>query len=360
MVSTLKHHRLRILIIAFITVAVTAGILYVNTLSRAEASETATTDKDDKDTPVPVRVAEVEQGSISSYLSATANLVPEHQVKVLAETTGRVAEVKIEEGERVTRGQTLAVLVRDEAEIAMRKARLRASNASLAFERASGTLAQGLISREEFDRLKMEHEVAQQEVAEAEWRLSQTSIRAPFAGMVTERLVHPGQHVQPGAELFMVADFNPLVARIYIPEKDVLHLEVGRGVDISLAADSSYRFAGTIHQISPVVDTATGTVKVTVEAIEPPSQARPGAFVSIDIIREHRSATVLVPRESVIRELRTAHVFVVEDDEAVKREVTLGLEEGHAIEALSGVEVGQRVIVAGHGSLKPGTKIKVL
>jgi membrane fusion protein (multidrug efflux system) len=237
---------------------------------------------------------------------------------------------------------------------------VRERNAEQALERAQGTMDKGLISREEFDRLSMEHEVARQEVAEAEWRLSRTVIRAPFAGVVTERMITAGQHLQPGDAAFAVADFDPLIARIYLPEKDVLALEPGREVRIVLAADATQRVAGRIRQISPVVDTATGTVKLTVEAVDPPPALRPGAFVSVQIVREQREAAVLLPRESVIRELRTAHVFITDGSTAEKRVVTLGLEEGEVIEALSGVAAGEQVIVAGQGGLKPGSKIRVL
>ncbi len=195
--------------------------------------------------PIPVRVAMVERGEIASYISGTANLVAENDVRVLAEAEGRVTRLEVEEGDRVAAGAVLAVLDRADAEIAERKARLRASNADLAFERAARTLDQGLISNEEFDRLRMEHEVAEQEVAEAEWQLEKTVIRAPFSGRVTERLITVGQHVRPGDILFGLADFDPLVARIFLPESDVLDLETGREVRITLAADPTVRFAGS-------------------------------------------------------------------------------------------------------------------
>jgi membrane fusion protein (multidrug efflux system) len=353
-----------------------AGIVgYLVSLPKAEASQTeqqaaaedqqesqtadATDEKDSKEkAPIPVEVAEITRGAISSYITASANLVPEDDVKVLAEAEGRIAELKVEEGDRVQAHQELAVLIRDEAEIAANKVRLKASNAELAFKRAEETLSDGLISREEFDRLKMEYEVARQEVAEAEWKLGKTSISAPFAGHVTERFARPGQHVRPGDELFSVADFEPLIARIYLPERDVLQLSRGREVRITLAADESISFSGRISQISPVVDTATGTVKVTVEVRQTPAQVRPGAFVNVGIVREQKSSVVLVPRESVIRELRSAHVFVREGDQAVKRPVQLGLEEGGMVEVVAGVEAGEQVIVAGQGGLKPGARIK--
>jgi membrane fusion protein (multidrug efflux system) len=140
----------------------------------------------------------------------------------------------------------------------------------------------------------------------------------------------------------------------------VLGLGPGREVRIALNADESIRFGGRIRQISEVVDTATGTVKVTVEAENPPQGVRPGSFVSVHIVRETHEQAILVPREAVLRELQTAHVFVASEETAEKREVTLGLEEGLMVEAISGVEAGDRVIVAGQGGLKEGSPIKIL
>ena len=109
-----------------------------------------------------------------------------------------------------------------------------------------------------------------------------------------------------------------------------------------------------------MVDTATGTVKVTVEAVRPPRSVRPGGFVIIDVVRETRANTTVVPRKAVVRELQSAHVFVVKDDVAEKRSVELGLEEEGLLEVLSGVEPGEQLIVAGQGGLKDGAAIRIL
>ena len=358
----------RLVAIAALVLIAGTAVVWGLTQAKADAAETGakpveeetTAEETQAESAIPVEVADIQSGPVASYISATANLVPEDHVKVLAEAEGRVESLRVEEGDLVNRGQTLATLVRDEAEIALAKARVRANNARRAWERAEDTMEQGLISKEEFDRLTMEFEVAKSDVAEAEWRLDRTVIRAPFTGVVTERLINPGKHLRPGDEVFSVADFDPLIARIYLPEKDVLTLEQGRRVRLSLAADPSISFDGRIRQISPVVDTATGTVKVTIEAGNPPPTVRPGAFVSVDIVRERHEAAILLPRRSVIRELRAAHVFVTDGETAEKRAVSLGIEEGDVIEVVEGVVAGESVIVAGQGGLKPGAKVKIL
>ncbi len=373
--------RFRIISLVAVLAIATGTVLWVSAQSTEEATESEATEQtsteadeqeagneteneaeaeEDEEVAVPVEVAEVTTGAITSYISATANLVAEDQVKVLSEAEGRIERLLVEEGDMVSRGQVLAVLVQDEAKIALSKVELKATNAKAALDRAKDTHEQGLISAEAYDKLTMEYEVARQEVAEAEWLLAKTVIRAPFSACVTERFITQGQHLRPGDELFTVADYDPLVARIYLPESDVIELEEGRQVRIALAANANLNFTGRIRQIAPVVDTATGTVKVTVEAVKPPAGVRPGAFVSIGIVREQHPAALLLPRESVIRELRAAHVFISEDGTAIKKAVELGLEEGDLVEVISGVAAGDNVVVAGQGALDDGQKIKTL
>ncbi len=371
-------------IIAGVTIALVLGLYSFNAAQAngdtpsddaAESSDSQAQDNEAKDSdgegdedgeeskekaPIPVEATEVETGQISSYISATANLVPESEVRILAEWEGRLDRLNVEEGDSIVKGQVLAELARQDGEIALNKAKVKASTSRLAFERAERLKAQELISPEEFDRAALDHEIASQELAEAEWRFEKTLIRSPFSGRVTERMVQPGQHVRPGDELFTVADFEPLISRIYLPERDVLTLEEGRAVRFSLRADSGISFDGRIRQISPVVDTATGTVKVTVEARSVPRKVRPGAFVRIDIVRDRIADAVLMPREAVVRELQNAYVFVAKDGVAEKRSVTLGLEEADHIQATSGVAAGEKIIVAGQGGLKDGSAVKLI
>lgn len=372
-----KKKRTRILWVSGLLVLVVAAGLVVMNMGASEANGAAAPEedaaessaeggeaengKDKEKAPVPVEVASVERGDISAYISTTANLVAENEVRLLSEVEGRVARLLVEEGDFVRTGQTLATLVRDDQEISLRKAELKETNARLAFERGEDLFGQELISRESFDKFKMDFDIAQQEKAEAAWRLQKTTIRAPFAGQISERMIQVGQNLRMSDELFRLTDVDPLVARIFLPERDVLGMKEGGEVWITLNADTDTRFPGRIRQVSPVVDTATGTIKVTVEAVDPPASVRSGSFVTVDIVRETRTATMLVPREAVLRELQSAHVFVFsEEGTAEKREVELGLEEGLWVEAVSGVSAGDSVIVAGQGGLKEGAAVKLV
>ena len=362
------RNRKRIAILSTIlgVLVVLAGTLFILKSKSAPAAAAATKTDEKKNgngkekAPVPVSISTVSVGPISSYISSTSNLLAENEVKVLAETEGRVTQLVVDEGTRVAQGQVLAAINPEDARISYTKAQVRVANARAAYNRAKGMSDQNLISRGDFDKTLMEKDVAEQELAEAQWRLGKTTIRAPFTGVITSRKVTLGQHVRPAEELFTVTDFDPLVSHIYLPEKDVMGLQKGKAVRITLKAAQEVQFNGNIRYVSPVVDASTGTVKMTVEAVNPPAFVRPGGFVTIDIVRETRDKAMVIPREAVIREMQSAHVFVVEGDIAKKRDVTIGLEESGRVEINSGVKPGEKVIVAGQGALKDGSKVKIL
>lgn len=349
----------RLLLGALAAVAIGAAAIQGRALLKMKKVEAATPAAAKAKEAPSVAVAAVETAPISAYTSATANLVAEDEVKVVAETEGKVIALLVDEGHTVSRGQALVRIDPADASLALGKAELAARNAELAFQRAERMASERLISPQDLDKARYDRDVAAHAVAEARHRLGKTSVTAPFAGRITVRRVQLGQNVRNGDELFTLADFEPLVARIFLPEREVLDLKRGQDVRLSLRAREETRFAGRIQQISPVVDTASGTVKVTVEAVAPPPSVRPGAFVTVEVLRETRPRALLVPRPAVIRELQETYVFVAEAATARKRPIEVGLEEGDRIEVTRGVAAGEKVITAGQGSLKDGSAIAV-
>jgi membrane fusion protein (multidrug efflux system) len=369
--SANRSRKRRILGFATTIAALSVGALVVGlslgaadkAAESADQSADASTDQQVEEPEVqakPVAVETVGLGEIADRIRATTNLVPERQVTVLSETSGRVEELRVEEGDTVGAGQVLAQLERREAEIALRGAKVKARAAERDLARAEKMLAEGLMSPEEYDAKALEHETAQQALEEAEWALEQTTIRAPFTGTVTQRLIEPGQHVRPADPLFAVADFEPLIAEIHVPEEDAAHLEIGQPVTLTPRALPDESFAGRIQRLSPMVDTETGTVTVRIEASEVPQRARPGAFVTVSTERERHADVPVIPKRAVVREIGAAFAFVVMDGKAQRREIRLGLETDATFEILEGIEPGEQVVVNGHGNLRSGTPVEIV
>ena len=308
---------------------------------------------------VPVQVEVPLRGTVSSALSASSTLEVEQQADVLAKTDGLVTRLLVDEGSNVARGQVLAELEDADKRIALQQARLRADAAKREFDRAQRSHDDQLISQQDFDRLRNAHELAQAEVESAALSLSYTKITAPFAGRIVDRVVVQGRHIKPGEKLFTLANLTPLIARVYLPEKDVAGLRIGQTAEIVLDAAGGQQLPGRVTKISPVVDTATGTIKVTVEAAAVTPAARPGSYATVRIVTNTRRDALLVPKSAVVREDSVDYLFVADGSHARRCKVTLGYPSDGRIEVTAGLTGKEPVVVAGQGSLKDGARVDI-
>ncbi|MBU0741066.1 efflux RND transporter periplasmic adaptor subunit, partial [bacterium] len=302
----------------------------------------------------------------ASTYDATASLEAEKTAQVLARVSGQILAITAEEGDRVAAGGALLRI--DDAEYRFRIAQAEAATANLLsrFSRMEAMRAEELASEEEFQAALSELENARAEESLTRLTLSYTEVVAPFGGRVTRRLVDVGQTVSAGTPLFDISDFDPLLARIHVPSREFNRLEQEQDVALVLDSDGT-RLRGRITLISPVIDPASGTIKITVEVPDYPAGVRPGDFAKVRIVTELREGTVLIPRAAVLTDKGETFVYVAVDDVehagdilAERRIVETGFTDDLHTEILSGLALGERVVVKGQRSLKHGTPLKIL
>jgi membrane fusion protein (multidrug efflux system) len=171
--------------------------------------------------------------------------------------------------------------------------------------------------------------------------------------------VKAGNTLNPNDKLFRVADLSPLVAHVHVPESELRKLRTGQVASAQVDAAGG-TFQSVIQRISPVVDSNTGTFKVTLELRDPGNRLKPGMFARIDIVHERRTDVVRIARSALLEDDGNQRVFVVQAGKAVSRPVVLGLTNGPLVEVLSGVSVGDPVVVVGQGTLKDGSPVRVV
>ena len=308
---------------------------------------------------VPVQVETPPRGTVSAALTASSTLETDQQADVPSKTDGLITRMLVDEGALVAKGQVLAELEDADKRIALQQATLRAEAARREYERAQRANQDLLISQQDFDRLRNAHDLAQAEVAAASLNLSYTKIPAPFGGRIVDRAVVQGRHVKPGEKLFTLANLSTLVARVFLPEKDVAGLRLGQAAELVLDASGGQRLPGRVAKISPVVDTNTGTVKITVEAIAVTPAARPGSYATVRIVTDTRHDAILVPKGAVVREDAVDYLFVAQGDRAKRCKVTLGYPSDGRVEVTAGLSGRESVVVAGQGSLKDGARVDI-
>jgi RND family efflux transporter MFP subunit len=349
----------------------------------------------------PVELATAKRSPISAFVASTANLRALRDVAVATQIEGIVQQVLAEEGDVVSDGQVLATLddtqlkIRlqlaeeklAQAKVQMEKAKIRQQKSlaqightKIEYERYDKARAEGLVSDKEVAAYKykleelihdekvassetreLEHRVGelQAEIAQAKLDISRTQIRAPYAGHITQRVVNLGQRVRAMEPLFNVGAFSPLYADVHLSERDTQSVRPGQAATLHLGSDETATVQGRVERISPVVDQSTGTVKVTV-ALQPVPGFRPGAFVRVGIRTDTKPDAILIPKRALIEEDGQNYVYVAGNDTAKRIKVDLGYQSDGMVEIRSGVEPGQKVVVAGQGALKEGGKIRVI
>jgi membrane fusion protein (multidrug efflux system) len=332
--------------------------MYVTSCGSETQSKPTSTDS--AKAAIPVEVASVKTGSISAHYAGTASLEAENEATVVTRVAGIVQEIYVEEGDRVAPGQILAKLDDEKLKFEVERAltNLRKLEADLA--RSKELFDKKLVSVEAFQTAQFNYEQQKTVYEAAKLDLEFTSIKAPIGGIVSERMIKKGNLIPMNQPLYRITDFDPLLAMIFVPEKEMSKIRAGQPAKVSFDALPNATFSARVARISPVVDQKTGTFRVTVEVRDPSMQLKPGMFGRVQVIYETHANTLLIPKESVIKEDQQEHVFIVENGVAFRRQIVTGFIESGSVEVLKGIPSGARIVTLGQTSLRDSALVQVL
>ena len=355
--------------------------------SETEASENGSEEKAEgeaaEDKTVPVEVATLATGPIEETLRFSTNLEAEQAVGVYSQAARQVVELRAEEGARAARGQVLLRLQDEEQRTQLAKVEGQLAKARREHERQKNLWAEKLIPEQALNDATYELEQLELALEEAQRQLSYTVVKAPIAGTVTRRLVNLGDQVTVNQHLFDLVDFDTLVARVYVPEKELPKLRSGLAARITAPALGGAEYRGEVDRLAPVVDPRSGTVKVTV-GIPEWQGLRPGLYVDVELVTAVHPEAVLVPKRALVYDQDQVFVYRVTkrgkgaggkaggekagEDAAAAAGPTVErvllrpvLEDRQHVEPAAGaLAAGDRVVIAGQAGLKDGAAVRVL
>jgi len=369
----------------------------------------------------PVDMAEVVRGDIVQTVVASGRVMTPQRVSVSAVITERVVNVPVEEGQTVKRGAVLLVLddsderaamVQARASVAQADARIRqirevglpAAQQSSAqaqanlvqarqqFERAQNLKAQGFFSQAGLDDARRNLDVAQSQlesarlqvgsygpggsdlqvaqtalaqaraaVEAAQARLDQTVIHAPVDGTLIGRNVEPGNVVQPGKELMVLAPAGQTQVVVQIDEKNLSQLKVGQKALGSADAYPHERFIAELFYINPGIDALRGSVEVKLQIPAPPPYLRQDMTASVDIEVGRHDGVLVIPSGAVFDAAGAQPwVLAVAGWRAEKRHVKLGFKGEGRIEVVEGLAAGDQVVAAAGSGVLPGQRVRMV
>lgn len=352
-------------------------------------------------------VAAVEQ-PIARFIRATGTLVAEEQADVAAETAGRVVATPIERGSRIAQGAELIRLSATETEAQAKEAEANAAQiearlglapaatfdvnnvpevqnakagydlAQSEFSRIRSLLDQHVVSQSEFDQRKTQLEATRQQyeaakngaaqqfqslqaararVSLAHKALADTIVRAPFNGLVAERLVSSGDYVTRGTKVAVVVRVNPLRAQLTVPEQYISAIAPGQPITFEVDAYAGRQFTGKVRFVSPALKADQRALTIEAEVPNPDGELKPGLFATAQIRQPNPTPAVLVPTAAVQSTGSANRVYVVKGDHVEERIVTVGQTIESQVEITNGVKAGDQVATTNLSQLTDGTTI---
>lgn len=340
---------------AYLGLCLIAAVALVGCGQQSNAESRADEEAEAK---VPVEVGQTLRGTISATYQASATLEADREALLVAKVPGQVVAIAVEEGDTVAAGEELARIDDERYRLEVARARATLDRLSAELQRSRALHGRELMSAEDFERARFEYDsqTAVYELARVD--LADTRIRAPFDGVIAERLIKVGNTLGANEPTFRLVDPNPLLAVVYVPEADLGKLAKGQPARLRTDAFAGVEFAGEVLRISPVVDPDTGTVKVTIAMEDATERLRAGMFGRLDIRFDTRDNAVLAPRDAIVFEDTETSAYVVVDGRAQRRSLRLGYSEGELVEVIEGLAAGETVVTTGQTTLSDGTAVE--
>ena len=321
----------------------------------------------------PDNIAVASADTLRSGPAISGTLIADREARIRAEVAGAVLQTYVDAGQRVAAGTALARIdaaVLESAAISARsgvaQAKVGADQAARELERAKTLLAAGAIAERDMEGAERASLLAQAQLADARARLSSaeksvgnTTVRAPFAGIIAEKSVSPGDIVAPGAAMFTVIDPRSLKVEASVPTTALADVRVGSPVLFTVNG-SDRQLEGRVTRVSPMVDAQTRQVGILATVPNAQSALVAGLFVTGRVAADKRVG-IMVPERAVDQTSPTPFVVRLKGGKVERVSVTLGLrdEGAEALEVRSGLASGDTVLLGAARGISIGSLVTV-
>jgi membrane fusion protein (multidrug efflux system) len=264
-----------------------------------------------------VEVVSAVNQSINASYAGTANLEAPNEAQVVAKASGVLVAQLAEEGDFVRQGQVMARIDPSRAQLEVQRSQATVNKLSNNFRRAQQLLAQNLISAEAHDQIRFDLESAKASLNLAKLELSYTNVTAPISGVVAQRMVKQGNLVGLNSPVYRVVNTQYLEAVMNVPEREMARIKSGMPVAMMVDAIPGQPFTGRVDRVSPVMDSGSGTFRVTL-AFDSQQVLRAGMFGRFEIMYDRRENVLTIPRTALLDDESEPAVFVVRAEKSIR------------------------------------------
>ncbi len=296
--------------------------------------------------PVPVK----------EEVRATGSLLPDEEVDLAFETSGKVVGIFFEEGKHVKEGELLAKM--NDRHLQAQLQKLQAQRRLLVERefRQRSLLERDAISQEAYDQAVTELETLDADIELLKARIAETEVRAPFDGIVGLRYLSEGSYASPSSRLARLIKIDPLKLEFSVPERYAG--EINPGFPVSFRVDGFLNpLEAEVYAVDPVVDDRTRTIRVRALYDNVGERLNPGRFASIALELSQTPDAIAIPSEALIPEMEGDRVFVYRSGQAHPIYVQTGIRTEDRVQILDGLSFGDTLLTTGVLQLRQGLPV---
>lgn len=310
---------------------------------------------------INVNVVTVSRENIDTDYSANGTFIPKQEMNQSSEIAGRIVNVLVKEGSRVSAGQTLATIKKDAIEVDVAQAQNNLQNAIIDNQRYENAFKTGGVTKQQVDNSRLQLKNAQAAVRAQGVRVNDASIRAGISGTINKKMVEPGTVVSVGTSMFEIVNINSLKLSVLVDESQVGRIALGQEVPINVNVLPEDSFSGRITFIAPKSD-ASLNFPVEIE-VQNRGNLKAGMYATALFKTNHGAETqnmLTVPAEAFVNGVSSGQLFIVSNGTAKLIKVQTGKVYGDKVQILSGLNGGEQVITSGQINLDNGSKINIV
>ncbi len=338
---------------------------------------------------VPVELSTVERGGIESTIQFFGNVAADQEIRVYSMIPNQILAIKVDVGDTVQAGDLLAQIDTEkihqavsQAEAGLESAQAQFISVDAEFKRIKKLYEDSALSQSQYEAVKAQRDAARSGVKQvkaalsvAKSQLADTRITAPISGIVSERNFEVGDMAPPQIPLFNVVKMDPVLVQVNIIERHIDIVKPGQSAWITVSGYPDTVFQGLITRVNPTLNPMTRTAKAEIEVSNADLLLRPGMFADVSVVIEEKTAVPVIPKYAIIErtslnyeegQLTTnkvkinRHVFVVEDSVALRRDISIGIEDRINVEIVSGLQGGEQIVVIGQHNLSDSSQVAII
>ena len=345
------------------TIIITLAVLAVVILIGARlVSNKKTIDEKNKpvtisNAAIPVTVVEVREDTVSQSLLKTGNLIPFRETSLMATSQGQVLKVNFDLGSNVSQGSTLIQIDNKLNQLALQATQLNIDKLQKDVTRYNTLYAGNATTELQLNQTKFDYENAVNKAEQIRKQIQDATVKSAISGRIVKKEIEVGEFVNAGTVLATILDVSRLKVQVMVNEKDVYQLHEGQKVKVTADVLSGKMYSGQISYIAPRGNEEHSyPVEITVANS---GQLKAGTFVNVDFSQKSKEKSLQIPRISLVESIKNPYVYVVNQNIAQQRKLTIGRELGDNIEVLGGLQPGDQVVTTGQLNLTNGKSVQV-